>query len=371
MNFQHTLARKSCRVLYVAYPLLPVSEHSPGGAEQILWTLEREMNARGIRTTTAACAGSQLAGQLFATGDPAESMDQFENRSQQQTRAVIDWLRSGTETEFDLLHDMSGWFWRNAENIHLPVLATLHLARALYKQINFSEIPQNVFFNCVSQTQTAEFQDLDSRIVGVARNGIALERFPKDLVPQEKREYLLWLGRICEEKGTHTALDVAHAARRKIVIAGAVYPFLYHQRYFAREVIPRLKRAGSMARYVEKPTFLEKIDLIRNAQALLLTSNIGETSSVVAMEAAACGTPVVAFPQGALTEIVAAGVTGLFADDSKQMVDAISSIDQIACEDCRKHAEKYYSATAMADRYEELYGVVLHKVTEEKQAAGS
>src|SRR5689334_2811349 len=173
-------ARNPLRVLYVAYPLLPVSEHSAGGAEQILWTLEREMYARGVRTTVAACAESKIAGELFATGDQPESMDQFEECATRQMRTLIDWLRSGGDACFDLLHDMSGCFWQHAGNIQLPVLSTLHLPRSLYKHISFAEIPANVLFNCVSQTQTSEFEDVSTNLIGVAPNGIALERFPSE-----------------------------------------------------------------------------------------------------------------------------------------------------------------------------------------------
>jgi glycosyltransferase involved in cell wall biosynthesis len=311
----------------------------------------------------AACAGSQVAGELFATGDPDDTFDQFEARSQQQAQTVLDWLSSGAHTQFDLIHDMSGWFWQHAGAIPLPILATLHLGRSLYKQINFSRIPENVFFNCVSQSQTSEFEDIANRIIGVAANGIALDRFQKEPVPQDSREYLLWVGRICEEKGTHTALDVAHAAGKKLVIAGVVYPFLYHQKYFAREVIPRLKRAGSMAKYIQGPTFAEKIDLIRNAEALLITSHISETSSIVAMEAAACGTPALALRNGALPEVIADGTTGILAKDPTEMVAAVAQVNKIASENCIRYAKQHYSARYMAGKYAELYRSLLKAAT--------
>ncbi|PYY13779.1 MAG: hypothetical protein DMG61_12305 [Acidobacteria bacterium] len=364
MNPKTTASGRSLRILYVAYPLLPVSEHSAGGAEQVLWTLEREMHSRGFETTVAACVGSQVAGALFETGDQAELVDQFEARSKQQTRMVVEWLSSGADAQFDLLHDMSGAFWQHSRDITLPILATLHLPRSLYKRINFSDVPRNVVFNCVSQTQTAEFEDIAARVIGVIPNGVALDRLPAQAVGEEQCEYLLWLGRICEEKGTHTALDVAYAAGKKLIIAGVVYPFLYHQKYFAREVIPRLKRAGSMAKYIECPTFAEKIDLIRNAKALLITSHISETSSIVAMEAAVCGTPVVALRQGALAEVIADGITGVLAQDTNEMVAAISRIGEISGEECRRYAEKHYSARGMADKYGQLYRLVLKVVTE-------
>lgn len=341
------------RVLYVAYPLLPVSEHSAGGAEQVLWALEREMHARGIQTTVAATRGSEVSGDLLPTGDPAETLDQFDARSEQQKQALREWLRENAP-QFDLIHDMSGGFWQHAEDLQLPVLATLHLPRSLYKQVNFSFVPPHVSFNCVSQSQTLEFEDLP-RVLGVVPNGIALDRFPREFVPDHQSEYLLWLGRICEEKGTHTALDVAYKAKARLIIAGTVYPFLYHQKYFAREIIPRLKRAGSLAKYVEGPTFSEKVDLLRNAKALLITSDINETSSLVAMEAAACGTPVIAFRRGALSEVVEEGITGLLAANVEEMISALSQVSQIDAHQCRDYAEHHYSSAQMANAYEVLY----------------
>lgn len=342
------------RILYVAYPLLPVSENSAGGAEQVLWTLEREMHARGHDTTVAACDGSRVAGNLFSTGNAADAPDQFERRSAQQTEALLTWLGSAGAPHFDLIHDMSGDFWQHAYELRTPVLATLHLPRSLYTKVDFSRVPECVSFNCVSHSQMSEFSDLP-RMLGVAPNGIAIDRFPQELVPRENREYLLWLGRICEEKGTHTALDVAYAAGEKLIIAGAVYPFLYHQKYFAREIVPRLKRAGSRAKYVQSPTFTEKVDLIRNARLLLITSEVNETSSLVAMEAAACGTPVLALRSGALPEVVAEGVTGILVDDPESMVSALGKATIIDCETSRKYGEENYSSANMADEYLTLY----------------
>ena len=352
---------RTLRVLYIAYPLLPVTEHSAGGAEQVLWTLEREMQARGHSTTVVACSGSQVAGVLFASGEPAERLDQFEARSEQQTRLVMEWLESGAAAQFDVVHDMSGSFWQHASGIGLPVLATLHLPRSLYKHIDFSVIPESVSFNCVSHSQTREFVDLP-RMLNVVPNGIALDLFSSATVPLREREYCLWLGRICEEKGTHTALDVAHAAGAKFIVAGTVYPFLYHQKYFAREVIPRLKRAGNRAKYVERPTFLEKQDLIRHARALLITSEINETSSLVAMEAAACGTPVVALRRGALEEVISEGVTGFLVEQSQEMISVLPQIDQIVPEKCRSYAAEHYSEAQMADGYLGLYSRIAERI---------
>src|SRR5437016_14006066 len=126
------------KILYVAYPLLTVSEESAGGAEQMLWTLEREMAERGVSTTVAASAGSQVAGGIFATGGPCSQPDDFDRRNREHQDRIIEFVRS-RGTEFDLVHDKSGSFWARAEEINLPVLATLHPPRHVYPAQHFLE----------------------------------------------------------------------------------------------------------------------------------------------------------------------------------------------------------------------------------------
>src|SRR5215472_2854651 len=122
------------RILYIAYPLLTVSEESAGGAEQMLWTLEREMFARGVHTTVAASAGSRVSGELFTTGEPCSVQDDFERRNREHQDRIVDFVRACERQgcPFDLVHDKSGSFWQRAAEINVPVLATLHLPRHFY-----------------------------------------------------------------------------------------------------------------------------------------------------------------------------------------------------------------------------------------------
>src|SRR6185312_7973716 len=146
-------------ILYIAYPLLTVSETSAGGAEQVLWTLEREMARRGIETTVAASSGSRVSGELFTTGEPCTRNDDFERRNREHQDAIIEFVRQRSREgrAFDLVHDMSGSFWSRATEIDIPVLATLHLPRHFYPAALFENIPANVMFNCVSESQDRSF----------------------------------------------------------------------------------------------------------------------------------------------------------------------------------------------------------------------
>lgn len=348
------------RILYAAYPLLTVSEDSAGGAEQVLWTLEREISRRGATTTVAASSGSRVAGELFATGDPCTRLDDFERRNCQHHDRIVEFVnRCARQRErFALVHDMSGSFWTRAAEVDVPVLATLHLPRQLYPAQFFENVAANVTFNFVSEAQARTFGSLGGDRPAVISNGIALDRFAPNL-GREHRSGLLWLGRICEEKGTHLAIEIACQASMRITIAGQVYPFSYHQRYFDNVVAPRLS-AMPDAEFVGPVSRQEKNRLLCGAKALLITSQVAETSSLVAMEAAASGTPVIAFRHGALVEVVRDGTTGLLVDGVEEAVQALHRIDEITSTACARHARDHFSSEVMAAKYLKLYADVLH-----------
>lgn len=342
--------------------MLPVSDASCGGAEQMLWTLEREMARRGHSTAVAACEGSHVSGELISTGTAPTAPDAFEMRAQQHSRVVA---RSVEKNTFDLVHDESGFFWQHAETIDVPVLATLHLPRTFYDQRLFQSVPENVSFNCVSRSQALTFDNL-SQMLGIVPNGIALERFRFEA---RKRDYVLWLGRICPEKAPHLAIDAAERAGMRLVMAGQVYPFSWHQQYFEHEIRPRLGRRDGQVEWIEAPSFAEKVGLLSGARALLLPTLAPETSSLVTMEAMACGTPVIAFANGALIEIVRHNVTGYLVMDVAQMAHALVDLERLWPEDARTVAEENFSARAMADGYEALYERIVSKSQRESSLA--
>jgi len=352
-------------ILYVTYPLLPVTKESGGGAEQMLWLLEREMHRRGHRTTVACCPGSQVAGELALTSGGADGNDQFEHCNVDHIANICELVhaREKAGAPFDLVHDESGSFWIHAGRISTPVLATLHLPRHFYPSHAWRDIAPNVTFNCVSQAQAVTFVNL-ADVCQTIPNGIDLAQYRLRI---SKADYLLWLGRVCQEKGAHIALDVACRTNAKLVLAGKLYPFSYHQQYCEREIIPGLQRANGKVVFVDSPSLRKKVELLQKARAVLIPSLADETSSLVAMEAMACGTPVIALRRGALPEVVADGVTGFVVDSPMEMLEALSHVAEIVPRRCRKRAEKYFDGRRMCDEYEQLYEKI--SVGEVEQAA--
>lgn len=353
------------RILYVAYPLSPVSDESCGGAEQVLQMLERASFARGHHTTIAACSGSRASGELVVT-IAHSSPDEFDAVQKKHFAAVRRLLRERelAGQPFDLVHDHSGAFWQQASGFASPVLATLHLPRSFYPAEIFADLAPNVFLNCVSRSQAASFAGV-AGLLGFVPNGIEAERF--EFQPR-KSDYLLWLGRICEEKGAHIALDIGLRAGLPVVLAGGLYPFSYHHQYFVREIEPRLGRLGNQARVVHNPSFTQKVALLAGARAVLIPSLVDETSSLVAMEAMACGTPVIAFRRGALAEIVADGITGFLVESEEEMQDALARLPQLDPRAARQIVLEKYSSARMAQDYEQLYREVTSLTAQPKEA---
>ena len=342
--------RRKLRILYVAYPLLPLSDDSCGGAEQVLLAIEREMRRRGHDTWVAAPERSRLGGKFIATNQPATKVDDLERCRQEQVAAIERAIEQANAVgaPFDLVHDHSGLAWQQASGDGIPWLVTLHLPRSFYSTDVFGG--RNVFFNCVSQAQAADFRGVAAMLSAV-ENGIDAAGFP---LCQEKGDYLLWLGRVCEEKAPHLAMEAAALAKMPLVLAGSVYPFSYHQDYFDRELAPRLLR-GEAIELFHAPSRQEKIDLLARARALFITSTAAETSSLVAMEAMACGTPAIALRKGALAEIIADGETGYVVESVEQMAKAAKSLPDIDPVACRKRVAERFSLKRTADQYEKLY----------------
>jgi glycosyltransferase involved in cell wall biosynthesis len=88
---------------------------------------------------------------------------------------------------------------------------------------------------------------------------------------------------------------------------------------------------------------------------VLIPSLAMETSSLVAMEAMACGTPVVAFRSGALCELIRDGHTGFLVNSVEEMAEAIAAACSLDSRRCRTEAEQRFSAELMSANYLRLY----------------
>jgi glycosyltransferase involved in cell wall biosynthesis len=169
---------------------------------------------------------------------------------------------------------------------------------------------------------------------------------------RHKRSFAIALGRICPEKGFHIAIYAAKRADIPLLLAGDIFAYETHQRYFREEIVPRL---DGQRRFIGPIGLRRKRRLLAAARCLLIPSLVSETSSLVAMESLACGTPVIAFPAGALPEIIEHGRTGFLVRDAHEMAAAIRLANTLDAKACRQVAESRFSAERMCRQYSEAY----------------
>lgn len=339
-------------ILSVAYPLAPVGPDVTGGAEQVLSLLEAGLVRRGWRSLVIAAEGSRVAGTLVALPRPQGVLDQTVVASARERlgtaiRRLLD------TTRVDLVHMHGLDFASYLPPPGVPVLATLHCPADWHGTAALCPARPGTWLVPVSSTQHATLPPGPHLLAPVA-NGVPLDR----LRPSAGTggNYALVLGRIAPEKSVHHALDAAHAAGVPLLIAGALFPYPDHLRYFQCEIRPRLDRTR---RWLGPVGLVAKQRLLARARCLVVASEIDETSSLVAREAAACGTPVVALARGALPETVSHGRTGLLVDNPGQLAGALLRIGCIDRAACRAEAEVRFDAEHMIDGYIARYREVL------------
>ena len=133
------------------------------------------------------------------------------------------------------------------------------------------------------------------------------------------------------------------------------------------EVEPFLDRNANFT-YVGSPSVEVKAELLSKARALLVPSLVEETSSLVSLEAMACGTPVIAFARGALPEVVIDAVTGLIVDSVDAMAAAVGEVDLICPHRCREHVKRNHQRSRMGQDYEQIYEAILCPARKKERA---
>jgi glycosyltransferase involved in cell wall biosynthesis len=338
-------------VLSVAYPLTPVGPDAVGGSEQILTRMDAALVRAGHRSIVVACEGSQTAGELVATpkweGELTDGV-----RRWGQARHLIAIEQAVDRYQPDVIHMHSLDWHQYLPAPGVPLLATLHLPPFWYPEPAMRLKRARTFVNCVSHSQRAVCQTSHIPIF-VVENGVPLDGLRSRV---RKRNYALALGRICPEKGLHFALEAAKRTGMAMILGGEVFRYDAHIRYFEQEIQPRL----DAHRKFFGPIGLErKRRLLTGARCLLVPSLVAETSSLVSMEALACGTPVIAFASGALPEVVEHGRTGFIVRNVDEMTEALRRVGEIDPEECRRVAAERFSSERMARDYMALYEQIL------------
>jgi len=190
----------------------------------------------------------------------------------------------------------------------------------------------------------------------VIYNGVPLERYDfVDEVPEDAP--LVFLGRLERCKGPHHAVAVARQTGRRLVLAGNAPTQGEEAEYCRTHVLAHCD--GRQIEYVGPVDDAGKNRLLGRAAALLFPIDWEEPFGIVMVEALACGTPVIAFPRGAVPEVLTDGLNGCLCRDADEMAAAVGRCRFLSRATCRQTVEQRFSAGVIVSQYESLYRSLL------------
>ena len=336
----------SLTVLSVAYPMAAVSPDAVGGAEQVLSQLDAALVRLGHRSIVIAREGSTVAGRLVSVPAPQGILDEALPAAREHHRRAI--LQTVQRERVDVVHLHGVDFHHYLPPPGVPTLATLHCPPEWYAPEALYPARPDTWLHCVSRRQH-DSMGANPRLLAPIENGVHVPVHPP---PHAKRDFALMLCRIAPEKGIHLAIAAAKRAGVPLLIAGRVYDYLDHRRYYAEEIEPQL---DPRRRFIGPAGLARKRRLLAAARCLLVPSLVPETSSLVAREAIAMGTPVVAFGAGALVDTVEHGRTGFIVADEAEMAEAIERASCIDRDTCRAVARERFALDRMVEEYLGVY----------------
>lgn len=312
-----------------------------GPWEQVASTLTEGLVALGHEVTLFATADSLTAAHLHAEAPGGYELDPSIDAK------VYEGLHNAAAFEraedFDVISNQFDFMpLTYSRLVSTPVVTTIHgfsSERILPVYRAYDDIGRYVAISDADRHP-------DLRYEATIHHGIELAGFTFRPAPGG---YLLFLGRIHPDKGTHLAIEVARRAGLPLVIAGIVQD----RAYFQELVEPHLGLSG--VTYVGAVEPAERDALLGGAFALLHLIAFAEPFGLSVVEALATGTPVVAFRRGSMPELIRHGRTGFLVDDVCEAVGAVGHLDSLHRQDCRDDVEARFTAERMVADYAELF----------------
>jgi glycosyltransferase involved in cell wall biosynthesis len=330
-----------------------------GGTERVVSYLTEELVRQGHDVTLFATADSETSARLEPVGRKALRLDPNINDALSYHMVLLDRVMRKARA-FDIVHFHTDYLhFSIARSLGCAHVTTLHgrldlpdLAM-LYRE--FNDLP--LVSICNDQRKPVAFANW----VATVYHGLPEERYA---FQPKAGDYLAFLGRVSPEKRLDRAIEIARRAGLPLRVAAKIdrvdRPF-YEQR-----IKPLL---GPGVEFLGEIGEREKAAFLGNARALLFPIEWPEPFGLVMIEAAACGTPVIAWPRGSVPEVVRDGETGFLVDDIAAAVAAVERASSVNRARVRRVFEERFSARRMARDYVAVYQAVRAAAAVEQSVA--
>jgi glycosyltransferase involved in cell wall biosynthesis len=335
------------RVAMLAPPWIRVPAPAYGGIEEVVRLLCEGLVARGHAVTLFAPPQSDVPADVHTVLE-AEHPDEIQKAQVEADHVARAFAEIDRDGGYDVVHDHTGHVaLAMADRMATPLVHTLHgpfdeAATTFYRAHGAKALL--VALSAYQRSRAPE----EAGEMAVVPNPLRVDEWP---FRADKEDFVTWIGRMSPDKGPHRAIAAARAAGVPLILAGPIQPG--QEDFFAEEVEPGID--DDAVRYVGEADAAMKRDLYARARAFLMPIRWAEPFGLVMVEAMACGTPVIAFPEGSAPEVVLDGETGFLVDDEDAMAAAIGRLGELDPAACRARTEERFGVDAVVDGYEAVY----------------
>ena len=337
------------RIAQVAPLFISVPPKLYGGTERVVSYLTEELVAQGHEVTLFASGDSETRAKLVSVCPQALWVEHCADPQPHYKRMME--LVFEDVSRFDVIHfhtESLQFPWLRSKPC--PNVTTCHAALGYWQKSFFDEYNSAL----VSVSDNQRLPILQANWQATIYHGL-----PRDLYTfrKEPGDYLAFIGRASFEKRLDRAIRIACQAKMKLKVAAPINP---EDQYYKQDVEPLLDEAQDLVEFIGGVGGREKDEFLGNALALLFPIDWREPFGLVMIESLACGTPVIAWRNGSVPEVIDDGRTGFIVESVDEAAQAVARVSGLNRETCHQVFEERFDAARMAHEYVEVYQRLVH-----------
>ena len=333
------------RIAQVAPLFISVPPKLSGGTERVVSYLTEELVAQGHEVTLFASGDSETSANLvkvcpralWQLANPEDPVPHYDRMMQ---------LVFEDASRFDFIHF-------HTESRQFPILR--HRPRANVTTLHGQLGPwQKSFFDEYNSPLVSISNNQRLPILQANWQATIYHGLPRDLYTfrKESGDYLAFIGRASFEKRLDRAIRIACKAKMKLKVAA---PINRHDEHYKRDIEPLLDEGRDWVEFIGEVGGSQKDEFLGHAYAMLFPIDWPEPFGLVMIESLACGTPVIAWRNGSVPEVIDDGRTGFIVESLDEGAKAVARVGDLNRETCRQVFEERFDAARMAREYVEVY----------------